>query len=70
MGGLRKRGPKGAAALDNQTWDWAERHECELHGLYVDCSRCFDTLRYADIAKLAQRMGIRSYDGGKRISDS
>ena len=57
-GGLRKRGPIGAAALDNQTWDWAERNEVELHSLYVDCSRCFDTLRYSDMAKLAHKMGM------------
>ena len=58
FGGLRKRGPIGAAALDNQTWDWAERQGVELHGLYVDCSRCFDTLRYCDLANMAQHLGL------------
>ena len=57
FGGLRKRSAKLANAVESLTWDKAHAADLPLFGAYLDSSRCFDSIKYEDILRLAGRLG-------------
>ena len=57
-GGVRGKSAKSASANDSLLWDLTNAAGEEYRATYLDASRCFDTLRYADLLGVAERAGM------------
>ena len=61
-GGVKRRSAKSASAADSLLWDLAKARGVPLKAVYLDCSRCFDTLKFQDLLRVASKLGL-----GERI---
>ena len=58
FGGVPKRSAKMASLMDALAWEEANLLDIPYFGAYVDCSKCFDTLRYADLLRVSRSLGL------------
>ena len=58
FGGIPKRSAKQASLLDTLAWEEANRCDVPYFGAYVDCSKCFDTLKYNDLVRISRALGL------------
>ena len=57
-GGAPGRSSRNACAMDSLLWDLAHSKGVRFAAAYLDSSRCFDTLKFADLLGLASRVGL------------
>ena len=58
FGGVPKRSAKMASLMDALAWEEANLLDIPYFGAYVDCSKCFDTLRYDDLLRVSRTLGL------------
>ena len=56
--GLPGKSAKDATLQDAMEWDMAKLEEKDMFAAYLDCSKCFDTLKPCDLLAVAWRMGL------------
>ena len=62
FGGVKGRAARTASSIDSLLWDAARTRGVGLKAVYLDCSRCFATLKYSDLLGVAARLGL-----GRRV---
>ena len=58
FGGVKQRSVQLAAAMDSSLWDAAWQAQVPLYSIYLDSSKCFDTIKFNDILGVASRLGL------------
>ena len=57
-GGVPKRSATLASSADSFLWDIGHATNHPVAGCYMDCSKCFDCLKFDDVIQLALRVGL------------